>query len=86
MRTTLKGLKKKLDDKDRARKASVLSVVADEAKALAEANLNAKILVHEFEAYSNTKVRIFYKYIGFFGKLSWGVANVPVNYSFTWSS
>nr|CAD7407363.1 unnamed protein product [Timema poppensis] len=55
MRTLLKGLKKKLDDKDRASKASVISNMADYTKALLLANPGIPLLVVELQADSNTK-------------------------------
>ncbi|XP_063232495.1 alanine--tRNA ligase, cytoplasmic isoform X2 [Bacillus rossius redtenbacheri] len=55
MRNILKNLKKKLDDKDRANKASVVTNVTEEAKTLLLANTNIPFLVHEFDADSNSK-------------------------------
>lgn len=55
LRNTLKALKKSLDDKERAGKAAIASKVVEDAKQLIQANLNAPILVHELQAYSNTK-------------------------------
>ena len=54
----MKGLKKQLDDKDRASKAAVSADVIEEAKALVSANLNAPFLVKELKALSNTKVNL----------------------------
>ncbi len=52
----LKNVKKAIDDKDRARKASVLAEVADAAKAMLQANPNLPYLVHEFNnAYAQNK-------------------------------
>ena len=49
-------MKKAIDDKDRARKASVLAEVADAAKAMLQANPNLPYLVHEFNnAYAQNK-------------------------------
>jgi len=49
-------VKKAIDDKDRARKASVLAEVADAAKAMLQANPNLPYLVHEFNnAYAQNK-------------------------------
>lgn len=55
MRNVLKNLKKVLDDKERAKAASVATVVVEQAKLLCQENPNAKFFVHRFEAYSNTK-------------------------------
>ena len=48
-------MKKAIDDKDRARKASVLTVVADTAKAILQANPGLPFLVHDFNAYAQNK-------------------------------
>lgn len=55
MRNDLKGLKKTLDDKERAKTAAVATVVVEQAKQLCQDNPDAKFLVHRFEAMSNTK-------------------------------
>ncbi|KAB0798281.1 hypothetical protein PPYR_09274 [Photinus pyralis] len=55
LRNTLKALKKLLDDKERAHNAAIANRVVEEAKAVIEANLNVPFLVHEFQAFSNTK-------------------------------
>ncbi|XP_077289873.1 alanine--tRNA ligase, cytoplasmic [Arctopsyche grandis] len=55
IRNVLKGLKKQLDDKDRATKAAVLVTVAEKAKELCLANPEAKFLVQELKAFNNTK-------------------------------
>lgn len=55
LRNTLKGLKKFLDDKERAGKAAIANRVVEDAKLLIEAHRDAPILVHEFKAFSNTK-------------------------------
>jgi len=57
MRTLLKTLKKQLDDKERAVKATLAANVADEVKALCQANPTMPMLVKELQADSNTKVR-----------------------------
>lgn len=58
MRTSLKHLKKQLDDKDRASKAEVTANVLEEVKALLAGNPKAPVIVQELKAYSNTKVRL----------------------------
>ncbi|XP_005102630.1 alanine--tRNA ligase, cytoplasmic [Aplysia californica] len=55
LRGELKGLKKKMDDIDKARKAAVVSGVTEESKKMIEANPNQKFIVHEFKAGSNAK-------------------------------
>ncbi|EDX04231.1 GD22412 [Drosophila simulans] len=55
MRNLLKGLKKTLDDKERALRAAVSVTVVERAKALCEANPNATVLVEQLEAFNNTK-------------------------------
>lgn len=55
IRNVLKGLKKQLDDKDRATKAAVMVTVAEKAKELCMADPDAKFLVHELNAFNNTK-------------------------------
>ena len=56
LRNTLKALKKKVDDVERAVKAAVVHDVAEEAKKLIAQQLNQPFIVHEFFAFSNTKV------------------------------
>jgi hypothetical protein len=51
----LKNVKKAIDDKDRARKASVLNVVADTAKSILQANPGLPFLVYDFNAYAQNK-------------------------------
>ena len=53
--TELKNTKKVIDDQDRARKASVLSEVAETAKAVLAANPSIPFLVYEFNAYAQNK-------------------------------
>lgn len=55
MRTTLKNLKKTLDDKERALKAAVATTVVEKAKELCLAQLNTPFLVHKLDAFNNTK-------------------------------
>uniref|UniRef100_U5EVI9 Alanine--tRNA ligase n=1 Tax=Corethrella appendiculata TaxID=1370023 RepID=U5EVI9_9DIPT len=55
MRNILKDLKKTLDDKERAAKAAVATIVADKAKEICLANSTAPFLVQQFEAFNNTK-------------------------------
>jgi len=55
MRNLLKGLKKTLDDKERALRAAVSVTVVERAKALCEANPQATVLVEQLEAFNNTK-------------------------------
>jgi alanyl-tRNA synthetase len=55
MRNTLKLMKKDLDDKDRASKAAVSTIVVDQTKQLCQENPDAKFFVHRFEAFNNTK-------------------------------
>ncbi|PSN35457.1 Alanine--tRNA ligase [Blattella germanica] len=55
LRTTLKGLKKQLDDKDRASKAAVSADVIEDAKAFITANPNIPVVVRELKAFSNSK-------------------------------
>ncbi|KAK3908980.1 Alanine--tRNA ligase, cytoplasmic [Frankliniella fusca] len=55
MRTLLKNLKKQLDDKERAVKAALAANIADEVKALCQANPTMPLLVRELQADSNTK-------------------------------
>ena len=56
LRTELKGLKKRLDDLDKARKAAVISEVSEQAKQMIAENPDQKYIVHEFKAGSNAKV------------------------------
>lgn len=56
LRNVLKGLKKRADDVERAVKAAVVNDVAEAAKKLITENVNAPFIVHEFNAFSNSKV------------------------------
>ncbi|KRT80774.1 tRNA synthetase [Oryctes borbonicus] len=55
IRNSLKNLKKALDDKDRAKKASIANEVVEEMKLFLKENPNQPILVKELNAFSNTK-------------------------------
>lgn len=55
LRTILNGLKKALDDKDRAAKAAVATQIVEQAKELISASPNVPYIVHRFEAFNNTK-------------------------------
>lgn len=55
IRNFLKQLKKTLDEKERSKLAAVATVIAEQAKILCQENPDAKFLVHQFEAFSNTK-------------------------------
>lgn len=55
LRTELKGLKKRLDDLDKARKATVISDVSEQAKQMITDKPDQKFIVHEFKAGSNAK-------------------------------
>ncbi|XP_058062756.1 alanine--tRNA ligase, cytoplasmic [Anopheles bellator] len=55
LRTVLKGMKKTLDDRERAAKAAVAGEVIERAKELSEAHRDATFLVERLEAFSNTK-------------------------------
>lgn len=55
MRTTLKNLKKTLDDKERVLKAAVATTVVEKAKELCLANPNVPFLVQKLDAFNNTK-------------------------------
>lgn len=55
LRNTLKTLKKKADDVERALKNAVVNEVAEAAKQLVTSNVGAPFIVHEFKAYSNSK-------------------------------
>ena len=55
MRNNLKALKKKIDDKDRERKAAVMNEVVDLAKSLLTSNPNMPLFVYEFQAYAQNK-------------------------------
>ena len=48
MRNALKTLKKKIDDKDRERKAAVMTEVVDLAKSILTENPNMPFFVYEF--------------------------------------
>ena len=56
LRKDLKGLKKKVDDMDKARKAAVMAQVVEETKHMIESSPNQKYVVHQFHAGSNAKV------------------------------
>jgi alanyl-tRNA synthetase len=51
----LKNVKKVIDDKDRARKASVISEVVETAKAVLTDNPSIPFLVYELNAYAQNK-------------------------------
>ena len=53
--TELKNVKKVIDDKDRARKASVLNEVAETTKVILTANPSIPFLVLELNAYAQNK-------------------------------
>ncbi|CAD7080272.1 unnamed protein product [Hermetia illucens] len=55
MRNVLKGFKKTLDDKERAAKAAVATTVVEKAKEICLNSPNTPFLVHQLEAYNNTK-------------------------------
>lgn len=55
LRTELKGLKKIMDDLDKARKTTVIAEVMEQAKQMIAQNPNQKYIVHEFKAGSNAK-------------------------------
>ncbi|KAL4234586.1 hypothetical protein ACF0H5_006227 [Mactra antiquata] len=55
LRTELKGLKKKMDDLDKARKAAIVAEVTEKAKQMIADKPNMKYIVHEFKAGSNAK-------------------------------
>ena len=55
LRNSLKSLKKAIDDKDRERKAAVLSEVVESAKVLLNENPNLPLLVYEFKAFAQNK-------------------------------
>ncbi|XP_013389030.1 alanine--tRNA ligase, cytoplasmic [Lingula anatina] len=55
IRNELKGLKKALDDLDKARKQAVMTEVVEEAKKMIEACPNKPVVIHEFKAGSNAK-------------------------------
>jgi len=57
MRETLKGLKKTMDDLDRASKADVQKRVLDKTKEIIESNPNQPLLVLEMESGASAKVR-----------------------------
>lgn len=56
LRNLLKVLKKRVDDVERAVKAAVVNDVAEAAKKLIADRLNAPFIVHEFNAFTNSKV------------------------------
>ncbi|XP_011300406.1 alanine--tRNA ligase, cytoplasmic [Fopius arisanus] len=55
MRLMLKGMKKTLDDEDRAAKARVAGLVVDKAAEIIQNNVGVPVLVEQLEAFSNTK-------------------------------
>lgn len=55
LRSTLNGIKKTLDDKERAVKAAVATSVVEKAKELCLAAPNAPYIVHKLDAFNNTK-------------------------------
>ncbi|KAF0306798.1 Alanine--tRNA ligase, cytoplasmic [Amphibalanus amphitrite] len=55
LRAELTKMKKQLDDKDKARKAAVMTSVVEETKAFVTANKELPWIVRRLEAYSNTK-------------------------------
>jgi len=55
MRNALKALKKKIDDKDRERKAAVLTEVVDLSKSILTQNPNMPFFVYEFNAFAQNK-------------------------------
>ena len=55
MRMALKGLKKSIDDRDRARKAAVLVKVVEDAKKLIQANKDIPYIIYELDAYAQNK-------------------------------
>lgn len=54
-RNTIKELKKKLADREKALKAAVATFILEQTKQLCEKNPDAKFFVHQFTAYNNTK-------------------------------
>ena len=55
MRDMLKSLKKALDDRERATKAAVATLVVEAVQKLVEANIGIPALVQVLQAYDNTK-------------------------------
>ncbi|XP_072754968.1 alanine--tRNA ligase, cytoplasmic isoform X2 [Anoplolepis gracilipes] len=55
MRTTLKELKKSLDDRERAAKAAIANTVVETAQSIIQSRVGCQVLVEVLEAYSNTK-------------------------------
>ncbi|XP_015118346.1 alanine--tRNA ligase, cytoplasmic [Diachasma alloeum] len=55
MRVLLKGLKKTLDDEDRAAKARLANLVVEKAAEIIQNNVGVPVLVEQLEALSNTK-------------------------------
>lgn len=58
LRNILKSLKKRADDVERAIKAAVVNDVAEAAKKLIGERVNTPFIVHEFNAFSNSKVLV----------------------------
>jgi len=55
MRNTLKELKKSLDDRERATKAAIATMVVKTAQSIIESKAGCQVLVEVLEAYNNTK-------------------------------
>merc|ERR1719419_1488856 len=55
MRNKLKALKKTVDDRDKAKKAAVMTEIVETAKALCNANKEAPFIVYELNAYAQNK-------------------------------
>lgn len=55
IRNALKNLKKALDDKDRALKASIANKVVEEVREYLKTNPNQPVIVRELKAFNNTK-------------------------------
>jgi len=55
LRTKLKGLKKTIDDRDKARKAKVLTEIVEYSKKLIEMNKEIPYMVIELDAYAQNK-------------------------------
>ena len=67
MRNALKALKKKIDDKDRERKAAVLTEVVDLSKSILTQNPNMPFFVYEFNGKSELNLQDTMVTITFFG-------------------
>ncbi|KAF7994135.1 hypothetical protein HCN44_011404 [Aphidius gifuensis] len=55
MRMFLKGLKKNLDDKDRAAKTAIANLVVEKIEKIIKDNVGVAVLVEKLDAFSNTK-------------------------------